>query len=73
MKRQDLFGDFAMADYLFKLGDVNKDKFLDKNEIYNFYRHFIKFSFDQAAQMTYKLIDMGDLDKNTKLDEIGKI
>lgn len=71
-KRQEgLFGDFALAEYLFKLGDVNKDKYLDSNEIYNFYRHHIKFDFDKSAKMSIKLMNIGDSDKDGRLGEIG--
>ncbi|XP_063443107.1 uncharacterized protein LOC134723420 [Mytilus trossulus] len=73
-KRQEgLFGDFALAEYLFKLGDVNKDKYLDSNEIYNFYRHHIKFDFDKSAKMSIKLMNIGDSDKDGRLGEIEAI
>ena len=67
-----MFNEFALAEYLFKRADINKDGYLTRNEVYNLYRHDMKWPFQKAADMSITLMKIGDKNKDQNLGAMGK-
>lgn len=64
----DNFNDLTLAMALFNYSDINRDSYLSQYELKSLYLRLYKFSENQAEDISSRLIQLGDLDGDGRLN-----